>query len=108
MRFLYFSELLRNSKAIIGNSSAGVREAPFLGIPSLDIGTRQTNRNKALSITRVDAKDNDGIKFFLNNQWGKKYKRDTTFGKGSSSETFLKILKDDKIWKLPLQKKFFD
>ena len=41
MRFIYFSELLKNAAAHIGNSSVGVREAPFIGLPSLDIGTRQ-------------------------------------------------------------------
>ena len=34
MRFNYFSELMKNTAVFIGNSSAGVREAPFLGIPS--------------------------------------------------------------------------
>ena len=108
MRFLYFSELLRNSKAIIGNSSAGVREAPFLGISSLDVGTRQTNRNKSSSITRIEAENSEEIKNFLKNKWGKKYKKDTTFGKGFSSKVFIKILKEENIWNLPLQKKFFD
>ncbi len=36
---------------MVGNSSAGVREAPFLGLPSLDIGSRQTNRGSSPSIT---------------------------------------------------------
>ena len=40
MRFCYFSELLCNTSLVLGNSSTGVRAAPFLGIPSLDIGTR--------------------------------------------------------------------
>ena len=44
MRFSYFSELLRNASCIIGNSSTGVREAPFLGIPSLNFGSRQHGR----------------------------------------------------------------
>lgn len=44
MRFQYFSELLKNSAIIVGNSSVGVREAPFIGISSLNIGSRQQNR----------------------------------------------------------------
>ena len=39
MRFNYFSELLKNAAVLVGNSSVGVREAPFLGIPSLDVGS---------------------------------------------------------------------
>ena len=33
MRFEYFLTLLKNSSIIIGNSSSGVIEAPFMGIP---------------------------------------------------------------------------
>ena len=36
--------LLKNAKAIIGNSSSGVREAPVLGVPSINIGSRQEGR----------------------------------------------------------------
>jgi len=41
---LYYSEL------IVGNSSCGIIEAPFLGTPSIDIGTRQNGRTKSASI----------------------------------------------------------
>ena len=44
MRFEYFLTLLKNSKFIIGNSSAGIKEAQFYGIPAINIGTRQHNR----------------------------------------------------------------
>ena len=37
MRFEYFLTLLKNCQFIIGNSSAGVREAPFYGVPALNI-----------------------------------------------------------------------
>jgi hypothetical protein len=50
MRFAHFSELMKNAACMVGNSSAGVREAPFLGLPSLDIGTRQSNRSDAPSV----------------------------------------------------------
>ena len=45
MRFKYFSELIKNTSIFIGNSSAGIREIPFLGLISIDIGTRQFNRS---------------------------------------------------------------
>ena len=37
MRFEYFLSSLKNSNLIIGNSSAGIREAPFYGIPTINI-----------------------------------------------------------------------
>lgn len=108
MRFLYFSELLRHCKVLVGNSSAGVREAPFFGLPSLDVGTRQNLRNQSHSIHNATAFEKDKILDFLTNQWGEKYKKDTSFGIGNSSSNFKGILSNSSIWNLPLQKVFFD
>ena len=44
MRFEYFITLLKNSDFIIGNSSTGIKESPFLGVPSINIGSRQNER----------------------------------------------------------------
>ena len=87
---------------------AGVREAPFFGLPSLDIGTRQNLRNQTTSIFNATAFETKQILDFLNTQWGKKYKKDISFGIGNSSENFKKILAQKTLWELPLQKTFFD
>ena len=108
MRFSHFSELMRNAALMVGNSSAGVREAPFLGVPSLDVGTRQTNRAAAPSIHRTAAGDRAGVAAFLENQWGKTYPRHTGFGEGSAAERFVSVLTDDAFWTAPLQKEFRD
>lgn len=108
MRFSYFSELLRNAAVIVGNSSAGVREAPFLGIPSLDVGTRQTNRARGPSLSRAAARDGDAIAAFLARDWGRRYPRDTQFGQGDAAAAFLAVLRDPATWDRPLQKRFHD
>jgi UDP-hydrolysing UDP-N-acetyl-D-glucosamine 2-epimerase len=41
-----FINLLRHSQGLIGNSSVGVREAGVLGLPTVDIGERQANRER--------------------------------------------------------------
>jgi UDP-N-acetylglucosamine 2-epimerase (hydrolysing) len=108
MRFAYFSELLRNAKVIVGNSSTGVREAPFLGIPSLDIGTRQSNRAGGASLSFAKAHDDTAIAEFLAQQWGRRYPCDTQFGQGGAAQAFAEILRGDALWTLPLQKRFND
>jgi UDP-N-acetylglucosamine 2-epimerase (hydrolysing) len=108
MRFAHFSELMKNAKAMIGNSSAGVREAPFLGLPSLDIGTRQTNRAKSPSVFFADATDTAAINAFLQNKWGEAYPRHNAFGGGSASERFVDALKSEDFWQSSLQKTFHD
>jgi UDP-N-acetylglucosamine 2-epimerase (hydrolysing) len=108
MRFAHFSELMKNAACMLGNSSAGVREAPFLGIPSLDIGTRQTNRAVAPSITACAASDAVSIAAFLGGEWGKTYPRHTGFGTGRAADRFVAVLKSDSFWAQSLQKEFRD
>lgn len=45
-----FLRLIKNSKCLIGNSSVGIRESAFLGIPVVNIGTRQHGRHRAKSV----------------------------------------------------------
>ena len=108
MRFAHFSELMRNASAIVGNSSAGVREAPFLGIPSLDIGTRQTNRAEAPSVFAADADDAAAVGGFLATEWGKPYPGHTAFGEGRAADRFIDALQDPEFWRSSLQKMFSD
>ena len=43
-----FTNLLINAQFLIGNSSCGIKEAPYYHIPVIDIGTRQQNRYQHL------------------------------------------------------------
>lgn len=104
MRFNYFSELMKNAAVMVGNSSAGVREAPFLGLPSLDVGSRQNNRAQADSIFGCSAFDQEKIQLFLANQWHHRYKVDASFGNGMASDQFVQVLKVDKYWEISIQK----
>lgn len=108
MRFAYFSELMRNAQAIIGNSSMGVREAPFLGVPSLDVGTRQSNRGSAPSLLSCDALDRATIDRFLSVFWGQRFPRSQSFGRGDSAKSFVELLNRSDFWDRPLQKYFVE
>ena len=108
MRFNCFSELMKNTSIFIGNSSAGVREAPFLGVPSIDIGSRQTNRAIAESVSFAKASDKTKIINLVNQNWNKRFTRDSTYGFGNASRRFVEILENDSFWKCSMQKYFTD
>ncbi len=108
MRFAHFSELMKNAACMVGNSSAGVREAPFLGLPSLDIGSRQTNRGSSPSITSAEAFDRPAIGRFLAEQWAKPHAPHTAFGEGRAADRFVAVLRDPAFWARGLQKRFND
>ncbi len=106
MRFNYFSELMKHAAVLVGNSSAGVREAPFLGLPSLDVGTRQNQRASALSIVASAAQDADRIDLFLQTQWGQRHPADDSFGAGNTAAQFVAVLQTAAYWNRPIQKQF--
>ena len=45
-----FLRLLKNSHCLIGNSSAGIRECAYLGIPVVNIGDRQNGRQRGQNV----------------------------------------------------------
>ncbi|WP_103256624.1 UDP-N-acetylglucosamine 2-epimerase [Tabrizicola aquatica] len=108
MRFSHFSELMKNAACMVGNSSAGVREAPFLGLPSLDIGTRQSNRSDAPSVTACEAADRAIILDFLRRHWGRQAIPHEGFGQGTAAQRFVETLDRPEFWSLGLQKAFRD
>jgi len=108
LRFEYFLSLLKHSKFIVGNSSAGIREAEVYGVPAVDIGTRQMNRSKNSEIIHIEAKKKKILEA-MNEIADKKVKRVSHFGSiEKSGEKFYKILCEEKIWNISLQKQFID
>lgn len=56
---LIFVNLLRNSLCLIGNSSMGILEAPFLTLPVVNVGNRQKGRHNAGNVIFVDYINSD-------------------------------------------------
>ncbi|WP_315121941.1 UDP-N-acetylglucosamine 2-epimerase [uncultured Clostridium sp.] len=110
IRFEYFLTLLKNCKFIIGNSSAGIREAGVYGIPSVDIGNRQQGRydvNNDHNIIHVKEEKTDilnGISMVKQTKVG----ANSIFGNGNSHKKFIRILEKKEIWERNFNKKFVD
>ena len=106
MRFEYYLTLLKNSNFIIGNSSSGIMEAPYYGVPTIDLGTRQKNRAQISSVISLNIYSN--LNKLINKFKKKKYqfKPLKFFGNGNSHKKFLSILNQKKIWKIKNQKQF--
>ncbi|HSD14405.1 MAG TPA: UDP-N-acetylglucosamine 2-epimerase, partial [Flavobacterium sp.] len=108
LRFEYFLTLLKKSLFIIGNSSAGIREAPYYGLPIINIGTRQQNRALHADIINVDY-DKESIRKALEIiDTHKVQQTNGDFGKGNSAQLFLQSLEKNDIWQLNHQKQFRD
>ncbi len=107
MRFEYFLQLLKNANFMIGNSSAGVREAPHFGVPTINLGSRQNNRVTLPSISNIDF-DQDKILNVIKNVDKDSYKKVSMFGDGNSAEKFYEILQSKSFWLMEKQKFFVD
>ena len=106
-----FSRFLKNADFIIGNSSAGVREAPYYGIRTIDIGSRQNKRSLAKSIINSGNTKNEiteAIAQVNKNTNSKLVKNYSEFGSGQSDKKFIEILNSESIWETPCQKQFQD
>ncbi|MBT8262674.1 MAG: UDP-N-acetylglucosamine 2-epimerase (hydrolyzing) [Bacteroidia bacterium] len=107
IRFEYFLTLLKNARSIIGNSSAGIREAPYYGIPTINIGNRQENRALHSHIINVDY-SKDAILNALKKEPTRVEEDHSGFGNGNSDQLFLQSLLSDALWEINHQKQFKD
>lgn len=108
LRFEYFLTLLKNSQFIIGNSSAGIREAPYYGIPIINIGTRQQNRAVHADIIHVDYDEKNISEALKSIDLHQVQPTATDFGQGNSAQLFLDCLKEATLWNSNHQKQFRD
>lgn len=87
-----YARLLANCKIIVGNSSSGLRESAYLGVPCVNIGSRQSNRERSNNVK--DAK-HDRLDIYGKMREHNKvdrYKRSLMFGDGKSGEKMVRIL----------------
>ena len=106
MRFEYFLTLLKFAKLIIGNSSAGIREAPFYGTPTINIGTRQNNRSDLNQISNLVGAVAKVIEAEVDRLWDVRFEISFEFGDGTSTELFEGLLIQNYFQTLDIQKSF--
>ncbi|KYG82841.1 UDP-N-acetylglucosamine 2-epimerase [Roseivirga echinicomitans] len=107
VRFEYFLTFLKNAQFIMGNSSAAIMEAPYYGLPAINIGNRQNNRSENTDLIHCGydkAVLLEGIKQALNLN----LTPIELFGEGKSCEKFMDVLLTKKFWGISKQKLFND
>lgn len=108
IRFEYFLTLLSKANFVIGNSSAGIREAEVYGVPTIDIGNRQQGRydiSRRTSIIHVN-EIKSSILSAIQQVSGLNVPKCASFGNGDSAERFINILNERFIWEGSPQKRF--
>jgi UDP-hydrolysing UDP-N-acetyl-D-glucosamine 2-epimerase len=99
-----FLTLLSNSKMFLGNSSAGIKECSHLGIPVINIGSRQNKRLKAENVFNCNH-DAEKILKMIKEQFGKKYESSDLYISNDTSREIAKKLASVDVY---CQKYFFE
>ncbi|MCK6612004.1 MAG: UDP-N-acetylglucosamine 2-epimerase [Bacteroidia bacterium] len=87
-----FLRILKNSKCLIGNSSVGIRECAFLGVPVVNIGSRQIGRERARNVIDTDYNQIE-IKTAISKQIENgHYESDGIYGNGNAGQNIANIL----------------
>lgn len=84
--------LMKNCSCLIGNSSSGIREGAFIGTPVVNIGSRQSDRERGKNVVDVDHNSDEilnAIKFQLEHG---PYDSEDIYGDGFSGNRIAKIL----------------
>jgi UDP-N-acetylglucosamine 2-epimerase (hydrolysing) len=108
VRFEYFLVLLRNAKYIVGNSSAGIREAPFYGVPTVNVGSRQQNRSSDKNIINCDYASVDVLKGIGLAKSLRIESKTNEFGDGDSASKFIEFISNFDFENFDAQKQFLD
>jgi len=107
LKFEFFLTLLKHCEFIIGNSSAGIREAGIYAVPTINIGSRQKNRTKNKDIINVEAKK-ENIMEAIRTIDNMSIEPVSYFGDGNSAKKFYEIVLDNRLWNINVQKQFSD
>ena len=100
-----FVAILRQSRCLVGNSSSGIKECSYLGVPVVNVGSRQEGRLRGPNVMDVPDEKRAIIKAVERQMRHGPYPRSDIYYKPKTSERIVEILE-----KIPLvaQKKFFE
>ena len=93
MPFEEYATLLNNAFCLVGNSSSGIRESAFLGVPVVNLGSRQQGRQRGRNVIDVPDFEANRIADAVQRQIRHgRYASDPLYGDGKSGTRIAQIL----------------
>ena len=92
-----FLKLLFNANVLVGNSSVGIRECSYLGVPVVNIGTRQNRRERGNNVLDVDYTESSIFKGIEKQLSISERSQDYIFGTGDAGYKIAKVLATVKL-----------
>jgi len=92
-----YLKLINNTLCLVGNSSSGIRESSIIGLPVVNVGSRQTGRERGKNVIDVDNNYISILKAINKQLKKKKYKKNKIYGDGKAGKRILNIILKKKI-----------
>lgn len=89
-----FLKLLSHSDALIGNSSVGIRECAYLGVPVVNIGSRQNRRDRGNNVIDVSYSANEILKALDDFEKAERPLSSDVYGGGNAGEIIANLLSE--------------
>ena len=87
-----FLRLLIGAKCLVGNSSVGIRESSYLGIPVVNIGNRQAGRDRGENVIDVDYESGEIITAIQTQLEKDTLPTTSLYGEGEAGKQIAKLL----------------
>jgi UDP-N-acetylglucosamine 2-epimerase len=109
----HFLALLGSGGCLLGNSSAGIWEAPAVGAPAVNLGRRQEGRLRGANVLDVPKADSPAVSAALRRALDPAFRASlaggpSPYGDGSSAPRITKIIADLPLREVLLRKRFID
>jgi UDP-N-acetylglucosamine 2-epimerase (non-hydrolysing)/GDP/UDP-N,N'-diacetylbacillosamine 2-epimerase (hydrolysing) len=107
-----FVNLVRYAAALVGNSSSGIHETASLGVPTVNVGTRQQGRERGQNVLDVRCDRREIRQAVATALYDEAFRarvalRVNPYGDGHTAERIVRILKEVNLGNL-IQKRFYD
>jgi UDP-hydrolysing UDP-N-acetyl-D-glucosamine 2-epimerase len=87
-----YIRLMAACNCMVGNSSSAIREGAFIGTPAVNIGSRQTGRERGKNVIDVDHDRNDILRAIKKQIKHGRYESDDLYGNGNAGKKIANIL----------------
>jgi len=87
-----FLRLIKNAKVLIGNSSVGIRESAFLGVPVVNIGSRQNGRKRGKNVIDCSYQTEEVVQAIKQHIQHGHYESEYLYGDGHAGEKIADVL----------------
>lgn len=88
-----FLRQLSGARVVIGNSSVGIRECSYIGVPAINVGDRQSIRERSHNVLDCEPKTIELLQALEAQTIAKRYSRVYLFGDGDGGKNIISHIK---------------